>query len=178
MESRRLKYFQLCWSFQMVKINEYWRSIFFVSCCKTLLTSKTVSHYLLICFAGATKWWTFWPLQMSWKWISEAFLFCVGSLLHYFRFRIREQTFQPDLGPVRPLRIPHLVAHLLINTNLLAFYASVFIRKTFWIPLCRAVRAQKLIHDRDVYAFQPATVLPTISSFLCLKLCCVSYYVF
>ena len=128
MESR-LNNFQLCWSFQMVKISEYWHSIFFVSCCKTLLTSKTVSYYLLIYFAGATNWWTFWPLQMPWKWISKAFLFCVGSLLHYFRFRIREQTFQPDLGPVSPLRISHLVAHLLINTNLLTFYVSVFFRK-------------------------------------------------
>ena len=28
----------------------------------------------------------------------------------------------------------------------------------------------------DFYAFQPAMVLPNISSFLCLKLCYVSYY--
>ena len=32
-------------------------------------------------------------------------------------------------------------------------------------------RAQKLIHDTNSYAFQPATVLPNITSLLCLKLC-------
>ena len=55
-------------------------------------------------------------------------LFCVGSLFQCFRVRIRAQIFWQDLGPVRSLPLPHLVAHL-INTNLLTSYVSVFIRK-------------------------------------------------
>ena len=57
------------------------------------------------------------------------FLFCVGSLLQCFRLRIRAQIFRPDLGSVRSPPLLHLVAHLLINTNLLTSYASVYIRK-------------------------------------------------
>ena len=57
------------------------------------------------------------------------FLFCVGSLLQCFRLRIMAQIFRPDLGSVRSPPLLHLVAHLLINTNLLTSYASVYIRK-------------------------------------------------
>ena len=57
------------------------------------------------------------------------FLFCVGSLLQCFRLRIRAQIFRPDLGSVRSPPLLHLVAHLLINTNLLTSYASMYIRK-------------------------------------------------
>ena len=32
-----------------------------------------------MCPSGATNW----PLQMPWKYIYEAFLFCVGCLLHF-----------------------------------------------------------------------------------------------
>ena len=44
---------------------------------------------------------------------------------------------------------------------------------TFWILFCREVRANPW---HKLYAFQPATVLPNISPFLCLKLCYVSYF--
>ena len=50
--------------------------------------------------------------------------------------------------------------------------------KTFGILLCREVRAQKLIHDTNSYAFQPATALPNISCFLCLKLYYIFYHVY
>ena len=56
-------------------------------------------------------------------------LFCMGSLFQCFRVRIRSQIFRQDLGPVRPPPLPHLVAHLLINKNLLTSYVSVFICK-------------------------------------------------
>ena len=39
---------------------KYWRSIFFIPWCKTLLTSKTVSYLLLTCPADTTNW----PLQV------------------------------------------------------------------------------------------------------------------
>ena len=52
--------FQLFRSFQMVETSKYSRSIFFVPRCKTLLISKTVSYFLLICPAGTTSR----PLQM------------------------------------------------------------------------------------------------------------------
>ena len=55
------------------------------------------------------------------------FLFCVGSLLQCIRLRIR--VLDLDLGSVRSPPLLHLVAHLLINTNLLTSYASVYIRK-------------------------------------------------
>ena len=45
------------------------------------------------------------------------FLFCMGSLLQCFRVRIRAKFFQPDLGPVRPPPLRHIVANMLINTN-------------------------------------------------------------
>ena len=57
------------------------------------------------------------------------FLFCVGSLLQCFRLRITVQIFRPDLGSLRSPPLLHLVAHLLINTNLLTLYASVYNRE-------------------------------------------------
>ena len=56
-------------------------------------------------------------------------LFCVGSLFQCFRLRIRAQIFRLDIGLVRSPPLLHLVVHLLINTNLLTSYASVYIRK-------------------------------------------------
>ena len=82
---------------------------------------------MLICTACATNWWTFWSLPIPWKCISEAFLFCVGSLLQRFRVRIRAQSFRPCLGLVRSCPLSQLVAHLPINTSLLISYVSVFI---------------------------------------------------
>ena len=84
----------------------------------------------------------------------------MGPPIQYFRVRIRAQIFRPDLGSVRP---PPLL-HLLINTNLLTSCLGVHSQK------CRTVRAQKIIHDPNSYAFQPAT--SNISCFLCLKLLC------
>ena len=66
------------------------------------------------------------------KCISEAFLFCVGSLLQCFRDRIRAQIFRSDLVTVRPPPIHLLVAHLLNNTSLLTSYVSFSIAKAFW----------------------------------------------
>ena len=43
---------------------------------------------------------------------------------------LRVQTFQPDLGRVKLSPLPHLVVHLLINTNLIViWFISVFICK-------------------------------------------------
>ena len=78
--------------------------------------------------------------------ISKVFLFCVGSLLQCFRVRIREKIIRTDLESVKPSPLRHIVAHMLINTNLLTLYVSVSFEKTFWI-LCREVTAQKLIHN-------------------------------
>ena len=64
------------------------------------------------------------------KYIYEVFLFCVGSLLQCFRVRIKAQIFRPDLGWVSSPLLFHLVALLLINTNLLTSYASVCNRKS------------------------------------------------
>ena len=66
------------------------------------------------------------------KCISEAFQFCVGSLLQCFRGRIRAQIFRSDLVTVRPPPIHLLVAHLLNNTSLLTSYVSFPIAKAFW----------------------------------------------
>ena len=52
-----------------------------------------------------------------------------GLSLSIFRIRIRAQILRLDLGPVRPPPLSQLVTHLLINTNLLTSYVSVFIRK-------------------------------------------------
>ena len=82
---------------------------------------------MLICLARATNWWTFWPLRMPLKCVSKAFLFFVGY--ECFRDRFRAQIFQLDLGPMRPLPLPHLVSHLLINTNLLTSYVTLVICK-------------------------------------------------
>ena len=51
------------------------------------------------------------------------------TLYFNIRVRITAQIFRPDLGPVRLPLLPHLVAHVLINRNLLTSYVSVFIRK-------------------------------------------------
>ena len=56
-------------------------------------------------------------------------MFCVGSVLQCFRIRIRANIFWPDLGSVRPAPLLHLLRHLLINTNLITSYVSVFIPK-------------------------------------------------
>ena len=73
------------------------------------------------------------------KYISKVFLFCVVSLLQCFRVRFKEQIIiQPDLGPVRPSPLRHIVAHMLININLLTSYVSMFIRKNILNSLSRS----------------------------------------
>ena len=90
------------------------------------------------------------------KYIYEAFLFCVSSLLQCLRVRTRAQSFRPDLGSMRLPPLRHLDAHLLIDTNLLTSqYVSVLLVKKFWILLCRGVRAQKIIHDTNSYLTFP-----------------------
>ena len=90
----------------------------------------------------------------------------LGCLLHCFRVIIRAQIFRPDLGSVRPPPLLHLVAHLLINTNVLTLYVSVsvFIRKsTLNSSLLWSKSTEKNPWYRHFYAFQPATVLSNIS---------------
>ena len=65
------------------------------------------------------------------------FLFFVDSLLQRFTVRIRLQIFRPDLGSVRLPPLSHLLAHLLINTNLLTPDVSVFICKNIVNSFCR-----------------------------------------
>ena len=91
----------------------------------------------------------------------------MGSLLQCFKVRIRAQIFGPDLGSMRPPPLLHLVAHLLIGTSLLTSYVSVLIHKNI-LNSSLPWRAQKQIHNTNSYAFQPATVFPNISSYLCL----------
>ena len=100
------------------------------------------------------------------------FLFCVSSLLKCLRVRIRIQIFRPDLGLVRFSPLLHLVAHLPINTNLLASYVSVFIRQNILNSSLSWSKSSEANPWYKLYAFQPATVLFNISSFLCLKLLC------
>ena len=97
----------------------------------------------------------------------QMLLFYVGSLVQCFRFRIWVQISWSDKGLVRSLLFPYLVAHLLVNPNLLTSYVfRCSFTKPFWILPSHEVRAQKLIHDTiQTHAFQPATVLPNISSF-------------
>ena len=85
--------------FEMVEISKYWRSIFFVQCwCKTLLTRKTVSQ------APPTD--EHFDFSGCFKMYFEGVTVLFGSLLQYFRFRIRAKIFGPDLGPVRPPPLP------------------------------------------------------------------------
>ena len=110
------------------------------------------------------------------KYIYEALLFCVGSLLQCLGVRIRTQIYRPDLGLVRFSPLLHLVAHLPINTNLLTSYVSVFIRQNILNSSLSWSKSSEANPWYKLYAFQPATVLSNISSFLCLKPCYVSYY--
>ena len=87
------------------------------------------------------------------KYIYEAFLFCVSSLLQCLRVRIRAKIFRPDLGTVKFPPLLHLVAHLPINANLLTSMYRCSFAKTFWILLCHEVRAQKLIHNKNSMLF-------------------------
>ena len=109
----------------MIEIKKYWRSIFFIPWCKTLLTSRAVSYLLLICPAGPHQF----ASPDALKYIYEAFLFCVGCLLQCLGVRIRVQIFRPDLGSVRFPPLLYLVAHLPINTNILTSYVLVFIHQ-------------------------------------------------
>ena len=102
----------------------------------------------------------------------------MGSLLQCFRVGIRAHIFRPDSGSMRSPPLLKVVAHLLINKNSLTSYFLVFIRKNILNSSYRKVRAQKKIHDTDSYAFQPATVLPNVSFFWCLKLCYVYRFSF
>ena len=91
--------------------------------------------------------------------------------------RIRAQISQPDLGSVRFPPLLHLVAHLPVNTNLLTWYVSVFIRQNILNSSLSWSKSSEANPWYKLYAFQPATVLSNISSFLCLKVYYVSYYV-
>ena len=104
--------FQLFWSFQLVETHKYWRSIFLVPCCKTLLTSKTVRYFLLNVLHAP-------PADLS-RCLKNRLMRRfgpVGSLLQCFRVKISAQIFRPDSGLVRPLPLLQLVAHLLITVT-------------------------------------------------------------
>ena len=81
--------------------------------------------------------------------------------------RIRAQFSWPDLGLMRSPLL-QLVAHLLIHINSLTLVfircsdVSVFICKNI-LNFSLSWRVQKIIHDTDSYAFEPATILPNIS---------------
>ena len=111
------------------------------------------------------------------KYIYEALLFCMSSLLQCLRVRIRAQIFRPDLGSVRFPPLLHLVAPLPINTNLLTLYVSVFIHQNILNSSLSWSKGSEANPWYTLYAFQPPTVLSNIPSFLCLKLCYVSYCV-
>ena len=94
----------------------------------------------------------------------------VGSLLQCFRVRIRVQIFRPDSGSVRAPPLLQLFVHPLIITNSLTSYVPVFIRKSILNSSLPWSKSAENHPWYDSYAFQPATVLPNISSFWCLKL--------
>ena len=77
---------------------------------------------------------------------------------------------------MRLLPLLHQVAHLPINTNLLTSYVSVFICQNILKSSLRWSKSTEPNPWYKLYAFLPATVLSNISSFLCLKLCYVSYF--
>ena len=77
---------------------------------------------------------------------------------------------------MRLLPLLHQVAHLPINTNLLTSCVSVFIRQNILNSSLSWTKSSEANPWYKLYAFQPATVLPNISSFLYLTLCYVSYF--
>ena len=66
---------------------------------------------------------------------------------------------------MRSLLLSHIVAHMLINIYLLTSYVSVFIRKSILNSLSWS-------KSSETNPWWAVTVLPNISTFLCLKLCC------
>ena len=108
------------------------------------------------------------------RYLKNALLRCfwlVWTLYFNVRVRITAQIFRPDLGPVRLPLLPHLVAHVLINRNLLTSYVSVFIRKNI---LNSFLSWSKSLETNP--CFSASHGFTHISSFLCLKLCYASYY--
>ena len=97
------------------------------------------------------------------------FFLYLSSLLQCFRVRIWAQIFRPDLGPVRLPPLLYLVAHLPINT----------FAKTFWILLCREVRAQKIIHDTLCFSASHGFIwhflFLVFETLLCFLLCFINY---
>ena len=67
----------------------------------------------------------------------------------------------------------HLVAYLPINTNLLTSYVSVLICQNILNSSLSWSKNSERNPRYKLYAFQPATVLANISSFLCLTLLCL-----
>ena len=103
------------------------------------------------------------------KYIYEAFLLCVNSLLQCLRVRIRAQIFRPELGSVRFPHLLHLVAHLPINTNLLTLYVSVFIRQNI---LNSSLSWSKGSEANPWYTLP----LSCFEALLCFLLCFLNYF--
>ena len=115
--------------------------------------------------------------QDALKYNEKPFLFCVSSLLQCFRVRIRAQIFRPDLGKMRFHPLLYLVVHLPINANILTSHVLVFIRQNILNSSLSRGKSSEANLWYKLYDFQSATFLSNISSFFCLKLCYVSYYV-
>ena len=104
--------------------------------------------------------------------------FCFAWALYFnvWQSELGHKFFEPDLGSVRFLPLLHQVGHPLIDTNLLTSYVSVFIRQYILNSSVLWSKSSEGNPWYKLYAFQSATVLFNISSFLCLKLCYVSYF--
>ena len=104
------------------------------------------------------------------------FLFYVCSLLQCFRLRIRAQIFQPDLWLFWIPLLLYLVAHLLINTNLLTSYASVYIRKNIlnsslsWSKSSQTNSWYRLLGLSTSYGFTQHFLLLVFKTQLCFLL--------
>ena len=101
------------------------------------------------------------------------FLFCVGSLLQCFRVRIRAQIFPPNLGSMRSPPLLLQVTPLLINTNLLTSYVSVYIHKSIlnsslsWSNSSQTNPGYKLLCFSASYGFTQHFLFLVLETLLC-----------
>ena len=107
--------------------------------------------------------------------------FEIKSLLQCFRLRIRVQVFRPYLGSVRSPPLLHLVTHLLINTNLLTSYASVYNRKNIlnsslsWSKNSQTNLWYRLLCFSASYGFTQHFLFLVFETLLCFLLYFINY---
>ena len=100
-------------------------------------------------------------------------LFCVGSLFQCFRVRIRAQIFPPNLGSMRSPPLLLQVTPLLINTNLLTSYVSVYIHKSIlnsslsWSNSSQTNPGYKLLCFSASYGFTQHLLFLVFETLLC-----------